>query len=112
MSGGTCISKNMFDYVMDSLRIEAEKLPQRTSHGYVGLSGVPTEHEIGRIMDEVQNEIESMKLVEEYGYRAEFEEFPREDWLHEVREDNTRRGYWGWVYNKLQARGERHVDAR
>ena len=38
-----------------------------------------------------------VELLSRYGYWGEHPEFPLEDWKYEVRNDDTRAGYWEWV---------------
>ena len=42
------------------------------------------------------------KLSEEHGgYWGEHPEYPVEDWIADVANGDTRRGYWEWVEAKL-----------
>jgi len=35
------------------------------------------------------------------GFWGEHPDYPVEDWQHEVRNDDTRVGYWEWVVNRV-----------
>ena len=40
------------------------------------------------------------QLRKRYGYWGEHPEWPTSDWVYEVRNDDTRQGYWEWVSSK------------
>ena len=42
------------------------------------------------------------KLVKQYGYWGTYQSYPAADWVYEVRNGDTRRGYWEWVAAKLE----------
>lgn len=37
-----------------------------------------------------------------HNYWEDNEEFPSSDWIDEVRNGDTRRGYWSWVAAKME----------
>lgn len=42
------------------------------------------------------------ELTEDHGgYWGEHPEYPLNDWKYEVENNDTRSGYWDWVYNKV-----------
>ena len=41
------------------------------------------------------------KLADEFGYWKEHPEHSFEDWQYEVGNNDTRRGYWAWVANRI-----------
>ena len=45
----------------------------------------------------------ALALAAEYGYWKEHPTFPLEDWQYEIKNDETRRGYWEWVVGQLEA---------
>lgn len=40
------------------------------------------------------------------GYWKSHPDYPIEDWIFEVHEGNTRRGYWDWVWYMLSTKDE------
>ena len=54
-------------------------------------------------MPKKRNPIE--KLADEHGgyWEGEHDDFPVSDWKYEVRNEDTRQGYWEWVANKVEA---------
>lgn len=46
--------------------------------------------------------------LEGYNYWGSFEKYSVHDWIYEVRNGDTRRGYWSWVHACM----ERDVDEK
>lgn len=42
------------------------------------------------------------ELLEQYGTEGEHEQFTVWDWIQEVAQRSTRRGYWEWVSSKIE----------
>lgn len=46
------------------------------------------------------------KLSDEYGYNGEHPGYPVDNWKMDVDNDDTRRGYWEWVYAEAESNGD------
>lgn len=100
------IPHGTYDYIRHSLLAESKRMYTRQVHGYVGLPNAPSKQEIDFIMAGVSERIKEMQLIEEYGYWAVHPDFPREDWVYSVQNDDSRTGYWQWVAKQIEEEEE------
>lgn len=42
------------------------------------------------------------QLIAQYGYWGAHPAYPVKDWLYEVRNGDTRQGYWDWVVARIE----------
>ena len=81
---------------------QADVAEGNTLMGY--MAWVVTQHQaMGHAVDPA-----AVSLLEQQDRPSVAEEaaYPEEDWLHEVEELNTRRGYWEWVASQAEANEE------
>jgi hypothetical protein len=45
-------------------------------------------------------------LADKLGYWSEHPDYPVTDWQYNVREGNTRLGYWAWIASNIEANQE------
>jgi hypothetical protein len=56
----------------------------------------------------MDNAIKEYKLAEHYGgyWKGEHPDHTVADWKQDVRDDNTRYGYWAWVNSNIESDGD------
>jgi len=56
----------------------------------------------------MDNAINEYKLAERYGgyWNGEHPDHTVADWKQDVRDDNTRYGYWAWVNSNIESDGD------
>jgi len=49
------------------------------------------------------NRKEIIRLMKQHGgYWGEHPDYPDNDWRREVQDENTRQGYWEWVFGNIE----------
>lgn len=79
----------------------------RTGEFSGGFAVVTADHVYhGNARDEADKLVRRHRLIGNPDPNDSHEDFPREDWIHEVSDSATNLGYWDWVIHKMEAANE------